>query len=234
MTRVNTTTLFALSVTIIAVVAMSGLGVWQLQRMAHKQQRLSSITQKQGNESLQLLEALALDEPRDVAITFNGTPDNGHVLLLDNQVQGGKVGFDVIVPVRTNAGWLLVNYGWLPAPDLRRTLPSVNISNNMQRFNGVVSVPSRNPLTTETLAKDPAFPALIQEISFTHLTDILNHKLLPYVIYLTDQDDTFLRDYQPVVMPPEKHLGYAMVWFGLAIAAALIGSVAIFKKGNNS
>jgi cytochrome oxidase assembly protein ShyY1 len=32
-------------------------------------------------------------------------------------------------------------------------------------------------------------------------------------------------------MPPEKHLGYAIQWFGLAIAAALIGGFAIMKKG---
>ena len=36
-----------------------------------------------------------------------------------------------------------------------------------------------------------------------------------------------------VVMSPEKHLGYAVQWFGLAIAAAAIGGFAISKKGRS-
>lgn len=231
MTRVSTATIVAVTVTILAVVAMSGLGVWQLQRMAHKEQRLSSITEKQGKESLHLLDALTMADPRDITVTFEGAPDSKHLLLLDNQVHNGQVGFDVIAPVLTNAGWLLVNYGWLPAPDLTRTLPKVSIANQPQRFSGVISVPSHNPMITETLAANPDFPALIQQVSFRHLQTILQHQLVPYVIQLTDEDDTFVRHYQPVVMPPEKHLGYAIQWFGLAIAAALIGTVAIFKKG---
>ena len=75
------------------------------------------------------------------------------------------------------------------------------------------------------------FPARIQQISISTASELLSLNLLPYVVVLTAKNDLFVRRYNSVVMPPEKHLGYAIQWFGLAIAAALIGGFAIMKKG---
>lgn len=223
--------LFPWLVTAVSVAAMCGLGFWQLERMVEKQQRLASIAQKQSNESLSLTDALMEEDPRDIAISFVGTPDGERALLLDNQIHEQKVGFDVFAPVLTNAGWILVNYGWIPAQGLTRTIPQVNLSSATRQFDGIVTVPGDNPLVTETNVSLPSFPALVQQIAFKSLSESLNVALLPYVVELTSKDPAFVRDYKPVVMPPEKHLGYAVQWFGLAIAAAAIGGFAISKKG---
>ena len=110
---------------LIVVIALSSLGFWQLQRMAQKQQRLDSITEKQQKETVGLLTALQLNDPRDVDVNFTGNVDNQHLILVDNQVVDSQVGFDVIAPVLTNVGWILVNFGWVAAPNLTRTLPIV-------------------------------------------------------------------------------------------------------------
>ena len=217
--------------TALSVAAMCGLGFWQLERMVGKQQRLASIAQKQSNESLSLIDALSQEDPRDISISFVGTPDSKRALLLDNQIHEQQVGFDVFAPVSTNAGWILVNYGWIAAPDLQRTIPEVNLPSGSNKFEGVITVPGSNPLIKETNVNFSQFPALIQQVAFATLSQSLNIKLLPYVVELTSQDSAFVRDYKPVVMPPEKHLGYAVQWFGLAIAAAAIGGFAISKKG---
>jgi cytochrome oxidase assembly protein ShyY1 len=219
--------------TAISVAAMCGLGFWQLERMIQKQHRLASIAQKQSNGSVSLLTALTHDDPRDIAVTFDGEPDTTHLVFLDNQIQDKRVGYDVIVPVRTNAGWVLVNYGWVSAPDMQRTLPTIEIDKGLLSFKGIVSVPGKNPLIKETNTQSLVFPALVQQIDFTDLSQRLNRDLLPYVIQLTTDDVAFVRDFRPVVMSPEKHLGYAVQWFGLAIAAAAIGGFAISKKGRS-
>ncbi|GMM67482.1 hypothetical protein MTsDn1_07760 [Alteromonas sp. MTD1] len=219
--------------TAISVAAMCGLGFWQLERMIQKQHRLASIAQKQSNGSVSLLTALTNDDPRDIAVTFDGEPDTTHLVFLDNQIQDKRVGYDVIVPVKTNAGWVLVNYGWVSAPDMQRTLPTIKIDKGLLSFRGIVSVPGINPLITETNTQSLVFPALVQQIDFADLSQRLNRDLLPYVIQLTTDDVEFVRDFRPVVMSPEKHLGYAVQWFGLAIAAAAIGGFAISKKGRS-
>ena len=219
--------------TAISVAAMCGLGFWQLERMIQKQHRLSSIAQKQSNGSVSLLTALTNDDPRDIAVTFDGEPDTTHLVFLDNQIQDKRVGYDVIVPVKTNAGWVLVNYGWVSAPDMQRTLPTIKIDKGLLSFRGIVSVPGINPLITETNTQSLVFPALVQQIDFADLSQRLNRDLLPYVIQLTKDDVAFVRDFRPVVMSPEKHLGYAVQWFGLAVAAAAIGGFAISKKGRS-
>ncbi|WP_334014054.1 SURF1 family protein [Alteromonas sp. S167] len=219
--------------TAISVAAMCGLGFWQLERMIQKQHRLASIAQKQSNGSVSLLTALTNDDPRDITVTFDGEPDTTHLVFLDNQIQDKRVGYDVIVPVRTNAGWVLVNYGWVSAPDMQRTLPTIKIDKGLLSFRGIVSVPGINPLITETNTQSWVFPALVQQIDFADLSQRLNRDLLPYVIQLTTDDVAFVRDFRPVVMSPEKHLGYAVQWFGLAVAAAAIGGFAISKKGRS-
>ena len=219
--------------TAISVAAMCGLGFWQLERMIQKQHRLASIAQKQSNGSVSLLTALTHDDPRDITVTFEGEPDTTHLVFLDNQIQDKRVGYDVIVPVKTNAGWVLVNYGWVSAPDMQRTLPTIKIDKGLFSFKGIVSVPGTNPLITETNTQSWVFPALVQQIDFADLSQRLNRDLLPYVIQLTTDDVAFVRDFRPVVMSPEKHLGYAVQWFGLAVAAAAIGGFAISKKGRS-
>ncbi|GEA09740.1 SURF1 family protein [Alteromonas sp. KUL49] len=224
--------LAALTITALSVVIMCSLGFWQLERMTQKQQRLSSITQKQAKGSLSLIEALAQNDPRDLSVNFQGQVDTEHLMFLDNQVYQQKVGYNVFAPVSTNVGWLLVNFGWMPAADLTRQIPTLDKANvALNRFEGVVSLPSNNPLVDNYLDTNAGFPQVIQQALPEQVAPLLNRDLLPYVVVLTQPDHFFVRHYTPVVMSPEKHLGYAIQWFGLAIAAALIGGIAIIKKG---
>jgi cytochrome oxidase assembly protein ShyY1 len=62
-------------------------------------------------------------------------------------------------------------------------------------------------------------------------------KLFPFVVNLAPEPNSeFVRNWQPVVMSPEKHLGYAVQWFGLGIAALtiyLLSLMKLFKTKNN-
>ena len=145
-----------------AVVCMVMLGFWQLDRMHEKEQRLASIAQKSTDGAMTLRELDPRREDiRDVLVGFNGKADTEKLLFLDNQVENGQVGYDVIVPVVSNEGVVLVNYGWVKAPLFRDELPPVDINTAFQHFHGRINVPSSNPVVRETLSFDTSFPAVI-------------------------------------------------------------------------
>lgn len=212
---------------------MAGLGFWQLDRMAQKERRLASIAQKHTDEPMTLSHALrTLADPRDTQVQFTGTPDINRLMYLDNRVVAGQVGYDIVLPVRSDAGWVLVNFGWVKAAPRRTQLPEVTLSAASRSFKGVIAKPGHNPMVTET-ADTATFPLRIQALDPDFLSTLLKMPLVPYVVVLTGDDPRFERQWSPVVMPPEKHLGYAVQWFGLAIAAFIVGLLALRKKGSN-
>ncbi len=223
--------LLAAIITLTCCIVMVFLGFWQLDRMEQKQQRLASITQKQASGPVDFSQTLNMPDPRDVHVAVTGIPDRQSVLLLDNQIHDGVPGYDVLVPVQTDYGWLLVNYGWVEAPRYRDQLPAFSITADTQQFEGVVTRPSDNPMIRETATGSDAFPMVVQQADTAVLSQLLNRQLRSEVLVLTEESDQYVRRWEPVVMSPQKHLGYAIQWFGLALAAAVIGTVAIIRKG---
>jgi cytochrome oxidase assembly protein ShyY1 len=63
-----------------------------------------------------------------------------------------------------------------------------------------------------------------QHLDIAELGAALGQALYPYALVLDEgQPGLFQRDWQPgVTMTPEKHLGYAVQWFGLAVALLII------------
>jgi surfeit locus 1 family protein len=45
-----------------------------------------------------------------------------------------------------------------------------------------------------------------------------------------DQPDGYVRNWAPPGFPPMRHIGYAVQWFGLALALAVIYVVTNFKR----
>lgn len=216
-----------------AVICMVWLGFWQLDRMHQKEQRLASIAQKseQGSISLDQLKPYQ-EDIRDYQVGFNGRLEKAQVLFLDNQVENGTVGYEVLVPVQSQAGTVLVNFGWVAAPTSRSQLPQIELPDAFQHYHGRISIPGHNPVVRETLSIDATFPVVIQAIDIDFIKRLTGQPLLPYVIELTvPEKGAFVRNWQPVVMPPEKHFGYAVQWFGLAAAAAV---VAVFSLSSNT
>lgn len=216
----------------VAVVIMLRLGFWQLERMEEKQIRLSTLTQKlsSGDASLTSLPE-SLDEAADMPVAFIGNSDTDRLIYLDNRIVEGAVGYEVLMPVETNIGWIIVNLGWVKGTHTREILPTVSIPAQNQRFSGNVVVPTLNPMISETATALDGYPLLIQQIDLEKLEFITGLSLQPFIVALTDDPKTgFKNNWRPVVMPPEKHFGYALQWFGLALAALIIYFVALLKR----
>jgi surfeit locus 1 family protein len=167
----------------------------------------------------------------DMPVNFEGTPDAARFFLLDNKIHKGRVGYQVLVPMQTYSGTVIVNYGWVAATNSRAVLPSIKIHAKKARFAGVISLPLNNAMIQETALVDGDWPKVLQQTDLKVIQQHYNQEVLPFVVLLNAQENsTFARDWQPVVMAPEKHLAYAVQWFLLAFAALAIFVIAQRNK----
>lgn len=221
-------------VTLLAVIAMVSLGFWQLDRMTQKQHRLDSIAQKNAVTPIHPFSATKQwQDVRDVPVRFNGIVGHSRVLLLDNQIVDGRPGYDVIVPVLTRGREILVNLGWVAAPRSRNELPVLAVPQGDIVIEGVLAQPGSNPLISETQTQFNQFPLVIQQLDIAELNQRWQTTLPDMVVERLRSEPAvseFKTHWQPVVMSPEKHLGYAVQWFGLAIAAIVIFLSVLFRR----
>ena len=216
-------TFFSHLVVLIVFLALCSLGVWQAQRYNAKIEREAQIETKQQQLRFSLKEVIEYQEDiRDLPTFASGSVERDKLFLLDNRQFDGQVGYEVIVPVNTHIGLILVNFGWIKAPELRSELPSVALPKHIQDMQAMVTIPGMNRFVSETASNDGVFPKVIQEVHFARLSALSDMTLHPFMLTLVETDGSFKRRWQPVVMPAVKHLGYAAQWFGLAIALLVI------------
>lgn len=228
--------LIALIIAVLAILTMCRLGWWQLDRMHEKEQRLASIAQKQTETPQRAADMIQRnDDIRDYPVTITGHFTDLPLVYLDNRIHNGRVGFEVLTAVQlqgaSGALPVLVNLGWVPAGVTRSDLPSVILPKPLQQAGGVIAVPADNPVIRETTTGAINNTLLLQQLDIQRLQNLTGQQFQPFVVQLTDPHPHFLRDWKPVVMPPKKHLAYAIQWFGLAIAASIITLILMLPRG---
>lgn len=214
------------------------LGVWQLNRADEKRQLLKLQAQQATTDVLTITANTAegLDKLLYQPVKAVGRYDGKHQYLLDNKVNKGRAGYFVLTPFRfKNANKaVLVNRGWLPVGQNRLQLPGIHvdeletvISGRVNRFPTVgIKLPGAETPTV-------SWPAIVQVIDSKVLSQQLDCALLDFQIELDKQaDNGFTREWlEPTTMTPEKHIGYAVQWFLLAITlTALFAKYGISKK----
>lgn len=220
-------------ITLVAFVILFRLGWWQLQRAEEKQQELSQINSAQ-NQRVLTLEA-QLRNGNDIQhanVLLTGKMLANKLFYWDNRIKDSAVGYEVIGLLNTNSGLVAVNFGWVPAMQTRDELPPVEIPTQLIEEAAVLSAPRDNVFVKETLTLDSPWPKRIQQPDLELMAKHAGQKLLPFVAFL-EAKGRFKRNFEPVVMPPEKHIAYAIQWFGLALAVLVVFYFAVKKKVKN-
>ena len=220
-------------VTFVSVVIMFALGNWQLQRAEQKTARLLAVERAAKTAQIDLPQVLRsnIDEMLDMPVNFEGTPDSTRYFLLDNKIHNGQVGYHVLVPMQTYSGTVIANFGWVAATSSRDVLPSIQIDNEKAYYVGVISLPLDNAMVNETAVVDGNWPKVLQQTDLKVIQQHYKQEILPFVVLLNAlETTTFVRDWQAVVMAPEKHLAYALQWFLLGFAALVIFFIAQRNK----
>ncbi len=220
--------------TVVVVVLLVKLGMWQLSRAEQKNQLESDFKQRQQVEFLGLN---ALPEDADYyRLTLAGQWLSDRPILLDNQIYKGRVGYQLHYALQTNDGVALVNLGWLPAPNHREQLPDLSsiLPSPTGKVSGLLTAPSLNLVLGEgdmlgEVVKTPNDTLntnleirRVQRLDINALSTQLNMPLIPYVLQLDENHPLALVSiWTPTVISPQKHVGYAVQWFAMAFAVSI-------------
>nr|WP_136250836.1 SURF1 family protein [Ningiella ruwaisensis] len=226
----NTLTLIATVLAISCIVIMFLLGFWQLDRKSEKEARLEQISQRQESNPLRLEDLI--DNPEkfvDFPLMLTGELSN-QTFFIDNKLKNGVAGYEVLSTLRSDYGVVLINLGWVPGTGDRSRLPEIILPNTSEHL-GLVYVPQDNIMVSETNSNYGRFPVVLQQIDIAEIEQHLGEDVLPFTLRLNANESTpFLRQWEVVNMPPERHLGYAIQWFGLGVAGLTVFLLTIMKS----
>lgn len=232
-------------VTVFSVVCLGvflRLGFWQLAREEEKISLLAARDHIRAEAPLELSALPAADAATPLQpVTGKGRYDEEAIFLLDNRVLNGTVGFEVLVPfeVAEVDRWVLVNRGFVPMARTRSDAPAIPPITATGRLFGELYVrPAGQPTPDEVSASLTEDLTIVQVADPALIGRLVGVEMYPHVVRLARADANALPRHWPVtVMQPEKHRGYAVQWFAMAVAVFIAWSAFTFAplvRGSNT
>lgn len=219
------------------------LGFWQLDRLQQRRTYNAAVQAAMELPPLQLDSIGADSISRDLdaflyrSATATGRFCTRNAVLLRGRTDTGRPGVHLVIPMRLDDGrFLLVNRGWLYAPDGATADPRPYLPDVRSSVQGLLQrIPSENvdaqPLTVE--AGDSSFQTY-RRLDYARISAELPGLLFP--LYLEATPDSARRTAEgprPVPMPmldEGPHFGYAVQWFSFAAIALLGPLVFVFVR----
>ena len=186
-----------------------GLGTWQLQRKTEKEALLQALEhgQKKQPENVDSLQTPDLFQPLFARGHF--VPQK--TIFLQSKTHQGKSGVYVLDVFETEKGqFLLVQRGW--APKEITSTPS-----GLLKIEGIARIPSP-PNSFQPHNTPPTY----FWIDLQDLSQDLNLPLLPYYLVAKESLDPHILPTDPIPLPRNNHLGYAITWYCLAFSLLLM------------
>lgn len=202
------------------------LGFWQLDREQQKSEWLEQ-RQRQQIQPPRPVQALDWSAPNlaHMPVRASGQYLAGRSFLLDNRVQDGRVGYEVITPLDTGERLLLVNRGWIAQGPSRADLPAVKAPEDSVVVTGMVHVPTGQVLllSDRTAQQAGDWPRLIQRVDIDAMQAMLDRPTYPHTVRIDpDSPGALEPDWDAAVMQPAMHRGYAVQWFAMAAALLIL------------
>lgn len=238
----RTTRIVGWAVAVVVIAICSALGHWQLTRMHEKQATLDAADRVLADRvavPLSRADDSARARERDWS-AGRGRFADAAAFVLDNQIHAGRPGLRVYRLFEPDdAPPLLVDLGWTPIEDRVRRMPAAEVLRGDGLLGRALDVrgllappPSAGLALGEAVAPGDAW--LMSRYDAAAIADAAGRAHLPPRVLRLDPALPFgyARDLDtlPNTLPPEKHLGYAVQWFGLALAALVIALVLTFRK----
>ncbi len=208
------------------------LGFWQLDRAQEKRDIESAIVQAQSAPAKLVTQVQDLLSQEHYQVLLEGRYDNDKQFIYDNQIVNSTAGYYVLTPfVLTGGSAILVNRGFVPWHGNRDKLVDTNVGDNHTTIKVKLIKPAqRIKLKQQTI--NPDFPLLIQSLDITQLSALSGYQIVPMLAQLdVSAESGFYRKWQPFYGSVDKHLGYALQWFLMALVLAIIAVRLLFKFG---
>jgi len=210
--------------TLVALVGLAlfvSLGLWQLGRADEKRARLAGYAS--GGDQLLALPADFAPVERYQRLSARGRYDPSRQFLLDNMTYDGQAGFRVLTPLLLDDGRVLVvDRGFTPGFGDRSRLPEIGVDDAPREVLGRADYLPR-PGIELAASVATGWPRIVGFPRIEELQEALGQPTYPQLLLLdATEPDGFVRDWQPPTLGPERHVGYAVQWFGFAVAVCVI------------
>ena len=214
------------SILILATMAfLVSLGFWQLDRADQKRTIEASIQKANTGVVELIVNQNELLNKEYYEVRLQGSYVSDKQFIYDNQIVDQASGYYVLTPFvltgQSNA--IMINRGFIPWNGRRDQLADIAVDYAPREIKIQVSKPiKRIELKTSDISNQ--FPVLIQAIDFDVIEEISSTSFVD-VIGLLDpsSDDGFVRKWEPYTGSIEKHIGYAIQWFLMALVLGIIG-----------
>lgn len=230
---------FKLGLTIITILAMLlliNLCIWQIQRYYEKKTMLLQLQKKSEGIPIRLA---TIDNPRlythrFTPVLIQGTYLNNFTFLLDNQVYKKQVGFRILTVFQSPYlnKWILIDRGWI-ARTKNNTLPKIQDILGVQIVHGIINtIPTGILLKEDQLNEKATWPIVLQALDFPFIAKNLGHPVYDFIVQLQQEPNSIYP--MPEInfgVPQEKHLGYALQWFIFATLVLVYYILNSFKRG---
>ncbi len=204
-------TVFALA----GIAVLVGLGSWQLQRLAWKEALVERISSRLKQAPTAFDEALKRPDADFLRVKISGTYDHGKALYF-YALKKGELGWRVLTPLQPESGApLLIDRGFVPDP--QRPVVGPGAQGPVE----VVGALRFDYLPKETFTPENDVSAnawyWFDVAALRKATGLAN--LAPIIVQLDTPDHQGKWPAATALSPnlPNKHFGYALTWFGLAI-----------------
>jgi len=224
---------WSILLTVAGVALFVSLGSWQLQRADYKAGLERNFERRLAEDYRPLDSTLNFDDIQYRKLRLKGHYDLERQFLLDNQVHEGRAGYHVLTPFRlVDSDYvLLVDRGWAPWGERRTPLPSIRPPPETGTVAGIAFVPGEPALKLGDAPLEGDWPRLITYVDLAELRQAYAADLLPIVLWMAPEiPGAYLRDWDPIWLPPEKSRAYALQWFSFAAISLILFVVLNLRK----
>jgi len=230
--------------TLVCVAILVALGVWQLQRLAWKEALIAQLATRlsappipaPGPDEWQRLDLAALAyQPVTVSGEFFDDKEAYvvHTLTAPKGRYGG-VGYLVMTPFLTPGGWTVyVNRGFVPTDRRYPNQRPEGVVEGLTTVTGLLRAPSRRQwfMPGDAVSDNAWFSR--DPLLYAAAYGTPSSEVAPYIIdaiFDPGLPGGLPQGGETIVEFPNNHFGYAITWFGLAIAALVIFVAFVAKR----
>lgn len=206
----------------VLVAVFVSLGLWQWRKWDAKTTLQAELDARSRSALVTMPGTpVAAESLRYRHLLLQGEYDADRQILIDNRTHQERAGYHVVTPLKLAGSDLrvLVNRGWVPAPGDHARRPEAPVPAGSVEVTGIAVVP---PQRFFTLAAQPAtgWEPVWQNLDLERFRSTSPHPLQPVVIQLDPEAaGGFVRDWPRPDERADKHLSYALQWFGFAVSS---------------
>jgi len=207
------------------------LGFWQLQRAEEKQDIVDRYANNQQLPPLSNAQSLLTGHDHQYRLAWmRGLVDNNRAVILDNRVKNGRPGYEILqaVTLPEVAEKLLINRGWIPASLDRAQLPVIMSVEGVVQLRGYLYHALKGGYRLDDGIKKVAnWPTRVGWVTVERAEELFAEPFLPYQLRLdADSTGALQTGWTTVAVQPQKHTGYAVQWFAMALTLLIMTIVA--------